>query len=127
MTNVSIEEAAARFGELLAAVEEKGETILICREGKPVAELKAASPRANADRLQTCPDLKPLWMAPDFDPTAPLSDDEWPEEYRFAVPKGRSTIAHVFKRGVAHGKAISSEGTADPPPAHLVSHARQTL
>lgn len=65
---------------LLAAVEEKGETVLICRDGKPVAELKAVPP--TVDRLKTHPDLKPLWVAPDFDPAAPASEAEWPEEYR---------------------------------------------
>jgi antitoxin (DNA-binding transcriptional repressor) of toxin-antitoxin stability system len=80
MTTVNIHEAAARFGALLAAVEEMGETVLICRDGIPVAELKAAASRGNVDRLQPNPDLKP--MAINYDPTEPLSEDEWPAEYR---------------------------------------------
>jgi antitoxin (DNA-binding transcriptional repressor) of toxin-antitoxin stability system len=82
MTNVNVQEAAASFPRLLAAVEGTGETILICREGQPVAELRPLSPRANVDRLRTHPDLKPLWVAPDFDPAAAASEDEWPEECR---------------------------------------------
>ncbi len=65
---------------LLAAVEERGEIVLICRDGKPVAELKAPPP--TFERLKPHPDLKPLWVATDFDPTAPATGDEWPEEHR---------------------------------------------
>ena len=82
MTAVTIQEAAASFPKLLAAVEEKGDTVLICRDGKPVAELKAAAPRGKVDRLEPHPDLKPLWVDPNFDPVAPLSEDEWPEKFR---------------------------------------------
>ena len=39
-----------------------------------------ASPKV--DRLKTHADLKPLWIAPNFDPTEPLTGDEWPEEFR---------------------------------------------
>lgn len=80
MTTVNTEEAAASFSKLLAAVEENGETVLICREGKPVAELKRAAARAKVDRLKPNPDLKPI--AINYDPTEPLSEDEWPPEYR---------------------------------------------
>jgi antitoxin (DNA-binding transcriptional repressor) of toxin-antitoxin stability system len=82
MTTVNVQEAAASFPKLLAAVEATGETVLICREGKPVAELKATVSASKVDRLKPHPDLKPLWVAPDFDPAAPATDDEWPEEYR---------------------------------------------
>ena len=81
MTTVTIHEAAANLSTLLAAVEEKGETVLICRNGKPVAELKSVS-APKLDRLKPHPDLKPLWVAPDFDAAAPVSEEEWPEEFR---------------------------------------------
>ncbi|MDA1278092.1 MAG: type II toxin-antitoxin system Phd/YefM family antitoxin [Verrucomicrobia bacterium] len=82
MTTVNVKEAAASFPTLLAAVEEKGETVVICREGKPVAELKAAAQHPKVDRLKPNPDLKPLWVAPDFDPAAPATENEWPEANR---------------------------------------------
>src|SRR5437867_12317549 len=41
MKTVTIQEATSSFPTLLADVEEKGETVLICRGDKPVAELKA--------------------------------------------------------------------------------------
>ena len=79
MTSVTIHEAAKTFPALLAAVEEKGETVVICRDGKPVAELKAPS-LPKLDRLKTYPDLKPIAIR--YDPTEPLSENEWPSEYR---------------------------------------------
>jgi antitoxin (DNA-binding transcriptional repressor) of toxin-antitoxin stability system len=80
MTTVNIREAAANFSKLLAAVEEKGETVLICRDGKPVAEWKSAADPAKVDRLKPNPDLKPI--AINYDPTEPLPKDEWPPEDR---------------------------------------------
>lgn len=80
MTTVNVQEAAASFPTLLAAVEEKGETVVICREGKPIAELKAAAQHPKVDRLKPNPDLKPI--AINYDPTEPLSEDEWPSEFR---------------------------------------------
>ena len=43
MIAVYIEEVAARFPLLLAAVEEQGETIVICRCGTPFVEFKSPS------------------------------------------------------------------------------------
>jgi prevent-host-death family protein len=80
MTTVNTQEAAANFSKLLAEVEEKGESVLICRDGKPVAELKSAAAPAQVDRLKPNPDLKPI--AINYDPTEPLSEDEWPPEDR---------------------------------------------
>ena len=42
MLRINPEEAKTRLPALLALVEEQGETILICRDGHPVAELRAA-------------------------------------------------------------------------------------
>ena len=81
MITASIEEAGARLNEFLKAVEESGETIVIFRRGKAVAEIKAPS-RPQVDRLRPNADLKPLWVAPDIDPTASATNEEWPEEFR---------------------------------------------
>ena len=37
---------------------------------------------AAIDRLKPHPDLKPLWVDPSYDPAAPASEDEWPQEFR---------------------------------------------
>jgi antitoxin (DNA-binding transcriptional repressor) of toxin-antitoxin stability system len=72
-------EAKTRLSELVRAVEEKNETVLICRKGKPVARLTTPT-RRSVNRLKTFSDLKPI--AINYDPTEPLSQDEWPPEYR---------------------------------------------
>ena len=79
MITVNTHEAKTKLSALLAAVEEKGEVVLICRNGKPVAELKAVDPVRN--RLTPDPALK-VTFAPGFDPTEPLTEEEWPSEFR---------------------------------------------
>lgn len=60
--------------ELLAAVETQGETVLICRNGKPVAELRAI--RATVNPLRVHPRLSKVVFHED--PTAPLAPEDWP-------------------------------------------------
>jgi len=79
MVTVNMHEAKSRLSELVKAVEERGEVVLLCRNGKAVAELKAV-PSPHADRLTSRPDLKPLFI--NYDPTEPLSEEEWPSEYQ---------------------------------------------
>ncbi|GEM_PF-249092 len=50
MIRVNIHEAKTNLSKLIAAVEEKGETIQICRNGKLVAELNRP---ATLERKQT--------------------------------------------------------------------------
>lgn len=81
MIVVNTHEAKTKLSSLLAAVESNGEVVLICRNGKPVAEM--AQPRQTTtafDRLKPHPDLKPTFV--NYDPTEPLTDDEWPLESR---------------------------------------------
>ncbi len=79
MITVNMHEAKTRLSELVKAVERKRETVVICRNGQPVAQLTGA-PRCPVNRLKTYPDLKPISV--DYDPTEPLTEDEWPDEYR---------------------------------------------
>ena len=80
MITVNTHEAKSRLSSLLAAVEERGEVVVICRHGKPVAELRAVSLRTVApDPLQTHPELVATIL---YDPTEPASEDEWPSEHR---------------------------------------------
>jgi putative zinc finger/helix-turn-helix YgiT family protein/prevent-host-death family protein len=76
---VNMHEAKSRLSELVKAVEERGEVVSLCRHGKPVAEIVAAH-LPLGDRLTPRPDLKPLFI--NYDPTEPLSEEEWPSEDR---------------------------------------------
>ena len=80
MITVNTHEAKSRLSALLAAVEDQGEVVVICRHGKPVAELRATSSRtAGPDPLQMHPELAAKIL---YDPTEPASEDEWPSEFR---------------------------------------------
>ncbi len=80
MITVNVHEAKSRLSALLASVEDQGEVVLICRHGRPVAELRAATPRTGRpDPLQVHPELAATIL---YDPTEPASEDEWPGECR---------------------------------------------
>jgi antitoxin (DNA-binding transcriptional repressor) of toxin-antitoxin stability system len=79
MKMVNTHEAKSNLSKLLADIENKGEVVLICRNGKPVAEMKAF--KAATGRLASNPDLK-VTFAPGFDPTEPATEEDWPEENR---------------------------------------------
>jgi antitoxin (DNA-binding transcriptional repressor) of toxin-antitoxin stability system len=81
MITVNTHEAKTRLSQLLAAVEEDGEVVLICRNGKPVAEMKAVQARVLRDRLKADPALKATF-APGFDPAEPATEADWPEKFR---------------------------------------------
>jgi prevent-host-death family protein len=78
MITVNMHEAKSRLSELVKAVEEKGETVIICRKGKPAATLTASKP-IQRSRLEGDPALK-VTFALDYDPTEPLGEDEIPAE-----------------------------------------------
>ena len=80
MITVNTHEAKSKLSKLLAAVEQKGEVGLICRNGKVVAELKAVKP-AHRHRLEPDPALK-VTFAPGFDSAEPATEADWPEENR---------------------------------------------
>jgi antitoxin (DNA-binding transcriptional repressor) of toxin-antitoxin stability system len=77
---VNTHEAKTKLSALLAAIEEKGEVVLICRNGEPVAEMRAAKP-LRPNRLKPDPSLK-VSFAPGFDPAEPAMEEDWPEECR---------------------------------------------
>ena len=81
MITVNMHEAKTRLSELVKAVEEDNETVLICRQGEPVAELRKRSSRPPLRELKPDPSLR-VMFAPGYDPTEPLSLEEWPEELR---------------------------------------------
>lgn len=78
MIQVNTHEAKTRLSALLARIEGEGETVIICRNGKPVAELRAYEPEA-ADPLIR---HRELGGTLHYDPTEPADEGEWPLEAR---------------------------------------------
>lgn len=72
---VNIHEAKARLSELIDLLE-KGETVVICRRNRPVAELRRYAEKEKSRPVGLCPELAPL--TDDF--FAPLPD-EWLEAF----------------------------------------------
>lgn len=78
MLSVNTHEAKSRLSELLARVEKQRETVVICRNGTPVAELLPWN--KVRDPLRQSPRLKDVVFHED--PSLPLSTDDWPESAR---------------------------------------------
>jgi antitoxin (DNA-binding transcriptional repressor) of toxin-antitoxin stability system len=72
---VNTQEAKTRLSALLAAVE-RGEAVVICRNDRPVAELRAiqAFPK---DPLAQHPELAGVVFHED--PASPLRPEDWPD------------------------------------------------
>jgi prevent-host-death family protein len=77
MKIVNIHEAKTKLSALLAEMEETGEKVLICRHGKPVADLV---PHRKRSRLEPHPVMSKIRI--NYDPIEPLAKDEWPESSR---------------------------------------------
>ena len=71
MPTVSIHEAKTHLSALIAGMERLGEPVVICRYGRPVAEL---IPISKGKRTVPDPDLCQIEIH--YDPTEP-SADEW--------------------------------------------------
>jgi len=78
MIRVNIHAAKTQLSALLAQLEDGGEPVVICRNGKPIAELRAAK-GSGVDPLQVHPELKGKIL---YDPTEPATEEEWPEALR---------------------------------------------
>ena len=74
MISVNTHEAKTRLSELLMKVEQKHETVVICRNGTPVAEL--SSWRKAQNPLRQSPKLKEVVFYED--PSLPLKETDWP-------------------------------------------------
>jgi len=77
MKSLNVHETKTRLSSLLREIEENGEYIVICRNGKPVADLSAHKP---ASRLVQDPVLAGTQI--NYDPTEPGSEEDWPESAR---------------------------------------------
>ena len=83
MITVNMHEAKTRLSELVKAVEENNETIVLQRHGTPVAEMRRFQPRRQpkVDRLKTHPELK-VTFAKGYHPAEPVQPDELAEWMR---------------------------------------------
>lgn len=77
MKIVNVHEAKTKLSALLAEIERTGEKVLICRNGKPIADLL---PHRKRNRLEPHPLMRQIRI--NYDPVEPLSEDEWPEAIR---------------------------------------------
>jgi antitoxin (DNA-binding transcriptional repressor) of toxin-antitoxin stability system len=78
MISVNTHEAKTNLSELLAKVESQHETVIICRNGKPVAELHQWKSKKNP--FTQSARLKKITIKED--PSLPLSEEEWPQSAR---------------------------------------------
>lgn len=79
MITVNIHEAKTNLSKLIAKVEEKGERVQICRDGKLVAEL-CPPIMGKKNPLELHPQLSKIKIM--YDPTEPITEEEWPSEFR---------------------------------------------
>jgi antitoxin (DNA-binding transcriptional repressor) of toxin-antitoxin stability system len=78
MLSVNTHEVKTRLSELLAKIETEQETIIICRNGNPVAGLIPW--QKIIDPLLQDNELKEVIFHED--PALPLDESEWPDNYR---------------------------------------------
>jgi antitoxin (DNA-binding transcriptional repressor) of toxin-antitoxin stability system len=81
MITVNMHEAKTRLSELVKAVEERNETVVLCRDGREVAEIRRRAKRRAVRNLTPDPRFR-VDLAPDYRPDEPLAEDEWPETLR---------------------------------------------
>jgi prevent-host-death family protein len=78
MLSVNTHEAKTKLSELLAKIESEQETVVICRNGKPIAELipwrKVTNPLLQDAALKEVVFYE--------DPSLPLDEPDWPADFR---------------------------------------------
>jgi antitoxin (DNA-binding transcriptional repressor) of toxin-antitoxin stability system len=79
MRTVNMHEAKTRLSELVRAVEERNEVIVLCRDGIEVAEIRRRVPRRRVRTLTPAKRFR-VEYGRGYRPTEPLAADEWPEE-----------------------------------------------
>jgi prevent-host-death family protein len=78
MKRVNIYEAKTHLSKLVSEVEEDGIEIVVCRGGRPVADL--GPHRKSAKQLKPNPALKGAKFK--GDPCAPVPPEDWPDSLR---------------------------------------------
>lgn len=77
MLRVNIHEAKSQLSKLLMKVENNHEVVTLCRNGQPIAEIVPI--KSGKDPLKMHKALQGVKY--DYNPVAPLTEDEWPGEY----------------------------------------------
>lgn len=78
MKVVNTHEAKTNLSQLLADIEKHHETVRICRNGKPIADIVPVTQTSDPFTLDS--KLSKVKILCDL--TQPLTEDEWPEEFR---------------------------------------------
>lgn len=78
MITVNTHEAKTRLSALLAEIETNHQTVIICRNGRPIAEMRATA-KSGRDPLIQHPELAGKIL---YDPMEPADESEWPGEAR---------------------------------------------
>jgi antitoxin (DNA-binding transcriptional repressor) of toxin-antitoxin stability system len=81
MISVNMHDAKTRLSELVKAVEERNEVVILCRDGREVAEIRRRVKRRQVRDLTPDPRFR-VERAPGYSPTEPLAEDEWPGDLR---------------------------------------------
>ena len=71
---LNIHEAKTKLSAVLAKIEKTGKKVLICRNGKPIAELSPIKGGVGM-RLGKHPVMSKIRI--NYDPTEALTDEEW--------------------------------------------------
>jgi prevent-host-death family protein len=79
MVTINLYQAKSQFSRLVAAVEQRGERIVLCRNGLPVADLVPHSP-TSIKNLNPDPMLAGARFS--GNPVAPLDQEDWPKDFR---------------------------------------------
>jgi antitoxin (DNA-binding transcriptional repressor) of toxin-antitoxin stability system len=78
---VNMHEAKTRLSELVKAVEDRNEVVVLCRDGQEIAEIRRRVKRRQVRNLTPDPRFK-VQFARGYRPTEPLAEDEWPDDLR---------------------------------------------
>lgn len=78
MKHVNLYEAKTKLSKLVASIEEVGEPIVLCRNGRPVADLVPHRKRG----IQLKMDKGLMGAKFKGNPCFPLSEEDWPRELR---------------------------------------------
>jgi antitoxin (DNA-binding transcriptional repressor) of toxin-antitoxin stability system len=79
MITVNMHEAKTRLSELVKAVEERNEVVVLRRGHREVAEIRARTKRRKVRDLKPDPRFH-VRFSPGYSPTEPLDRGEWPED-----------------------------------------------
>jgi len=81
MMSVNMHDAKTRLSELVKAVEEQNEVIVLCRDGREVAEMRRRTKRRLVRDLAPYPRFR-VKLVRRYRPDEPLAEEEWPLDLR---------------------------------------------